>query len=108
MSEPTQDAGARPAAPTEIKSYRDVLKSMVGTVVTIANAESYEQVPLGFELTTGFYKGKVSAVAQDCVVLATEFERRGKNKGREPVKQFIPISRIKRISLMKSERVLHL
>jgi hypothetical protein len=38
--------------------------------------------------------------------MRTEFER--KKGSPEPVKQYIPIAQIKRVSLLKSERVLHL
>ncbi len=105
----TQDQGERPAQPAlENRTYGDILKSLAGQTVTIVNPESYEQVPLGFDVRTGFYRAKVNAVGVDFVALTTEFVRKGKNAGKEPVKQFIPLSRIKRISVMKSERLIHI
>ncbi len=104
-----QDQGERPAQPAmENRKFGDILKSLTGQVVTIVNPESYEQVPLGFEVRTGFYRAKVTAVGIDFVALATDFVRKGKNAGKEPVKQFLPLSRIKRISVMKSERLIHI
>ncbi|MCZ6786679.1 MAG: hypothetical protein O7E54_05885 [Planctomycetota bacterium] len=109
MAETTKDQGERPAQPaSENRKFGDILKSLAGQTVTIVNPESYEQVPLGFEVRTGFYRAKVTAVGIDFVALATDFVRKGKNAGKEPVKQFLPLSRIKRISVMKSERFIHL
>lgn len=102
---PEQESAA-PAV--DSRSFHDVLKGLVGKPVTVVNPESYEDAPVGHRLTTGFYRGKVGSVAGDYFTIAVEYlHKRAKEK--EPVKQFIPLSRVKRISLMKGgERLIHL
>jgi len=108
MVEETKDTGKRPSsgAAVEDKTFQEVLKGLVGQTVTIVNPESYESAPVGYKLTTGFYKGKVTALGNDYLVVVTEFERKKGTK--EPVKQFVPLNNIKRVSILKSERILHL
>lgn len=94
----------------ELKTYNAVLRSLVGKVVTMANPESLEDSPMGYQLKTGFYRAKVLSVRDDYISVAVELVR--KSKGREPVKepmrQFIPLDRIKRLSVGKSEIILHI
>jgi len=92
----------------ENKSFTDILKALVGKVVTIVNAESYENAPMGHQIRAGFYKGKVAGLGHDYLIIVTEFSPKGTGDGKEPVKQFVPLSAIKRLSLMKSEMLLHL
>ena len=107
-----QDKGERVAASApasiENRSYIEILGALAGKVVTVVNPESYESAPLGFQLKTGFYRAKVMGVGKDYVILKTELEKKGKDAGKEPVRQFIPIGRIKRISLLEKERLIHL
>lgn len=90
----------------EDRDFVDILKALIGKTITVVNPESYEAAPVGYKLTTGFYRGKLTAIGRDYLVMLTEFERKKGNP--EPVKQYIPIGHIKRVSLLKSERVLHL
>ena len=93
---------------SSLESFSEVLQALVGKVVTVANAESYEDSPVGHRLGAGFYKAKVLDVKDDHVVLATQFRHSSGHGEDEPVKQFIPKSRVKRISVMKSEKILHI
>lgn len=94
---------------TEDKTFADVLRALVGKVVTIVNTESYEHAPVGFQIRSGFYRGKVSGLGRDYLILMTEFAQKKKNEeGAAPVKQFVPLAMVKRISLMKGECLLHL
>ena len=104
-----QDAGAKTPAPAiEDRSFHDVLKAFLGKVVTVVNPESYEDAPVGVQLRVGFYRAKLVGVGTDYLVLATKFVKTGKSKGEEPVKQYLPSARIKRLSVMKTELVLHI
>jgi hypothetical protein len=89
-------------------SFSDVLKAMVGQVVTVVNPESFEDAPMGSRLTTGFYRAKLLAVGSDFISLATEFHHKKGDKAKEPVKQFIPFTSIKRLSVMKSDKLIHI
>lgn len=93
---------------TEIHSFLDVIRSLLGRVVTVANPESLEDAPMGFQLNTGFYRAKILAVQGDFITVATELVHRGKEASKEPVKQFIPLARIKRVTVAKAEVYVHI
>ena len=96
---------SEPAEPTD---FRSILKKLVGKKLTIVNPESYEAAPVGFRIKEGFYEGKLTGLGPDYLQLATVFESAKKGGGSQPVKQFIPIARIKRISVMKDAVLIHI
>ncbi len=107
MSDTAAAAATKPI--TEDKSFHDVLRALVGKIVTTVNPESYEHAPVGFQIRSGFYRAKVVGVGRDYLILMTEFPTNPRDKETgEPVKQFIPLGNIKRISVMKGEVLLHL
>ena len=87
------------------ENFQQILASFTGKIVTVVNPESFEDGPVGHRLTTGFYKAKVVQVGDDFITLATEMKRRS---GKEAVRQFVPIDRIKRINILKGDRLIHL
>lgn len=103
----TTPAAAAAAAPAKFATFREILESLTGKVITMVNPESYEDAPVGHRLTTGFYKAKIVTVGEDFMTVATEYVHRG-DQSKEPVRQFIPLANIKRISVMKGERIIHL
>ena len=60
----------------------------------------------GHELREGYYPGKISGFGQDYMIFQTVLA--ATKKHRQPVQQFIPIARIKRVSLMRGGALLHL
>ena len=64
--------------------------------------------PVGHTLKAGFYRAKVSGAGQNYITIVTEYKKAGKGGGTEPVRQFIPLARVKRISVMKQELVIHI
>lgn len=92
----------------EDKSFRDLLQTLVGKVVTVVNPESYEDAPVGHQIRAGFYRAKPVGMGRDYLIVVTEYLHKGKEASKEPVRQYIPIDKIKRISVMKSERLIHL
>jgi len=113
MSESTESkAPAKPAPLIEDRDFLDLLKSLIGHVVTVVNPESYEDAPIGHQIRSGFYRAKLIGLGKDYLILVTEYVRkgtkRGEDKSKEPVRQFVPVSRIKRISILKSEKLIHL
>lgn len=109
MTDQTPDSQPAPSESKtrlELHTVSDVLKSMVGRLVTMVNPQSLEGAPVGYRLTTGFYKAKIRAVEPEMLTVATEFTPHRAEK--EPVKQFIPINSVKRISVMKQEIMIHL
>ena len=86
-----------------------ISKSLEGRVVTVVNPESYRATPTGsHKLDVQFYKGKVKAVCKDFIILICEFVLDTKGERKEPVQQYIPFNRIKRVSIMAKEILLHL
>jgi hypothetical protein len=108
MSETQQENTHGAAQSGGPETFLEILEFLVGKVVTVANAESYEDAPVGHRLGAGFYKAKVLQIHADHVVIATQFRHSSGHGEDEPVKQFIPISRVKRVSVMKSEKILHI
>jgi len=105
----TAAAGAAPKTITEDKSFQDVLRALVGKIVTTVNPESYEHAPVGFQIRSGFYRAKVVGLGKDYLILMTEFPTNPREKeSGAPVKQYIPLGNIKRISIMKGEVLVHL
>lgn len=96
----------KPAPVIEDKEFLDIIKSLLGKTITIVNPESYEHAPVGFTLKAGFYRAKVTGMGRDYLTLVTEM-RKGKDSG-DAVKQFLPLNQIKRISVMKLERLIHI
>ena len=90
--------------------YQEAIsKSLEGRIVTVVNPESYRTTPTGsYKLDVQFYKAKVKAVCTDFLVLICEFALDAKGQKKEPVQQYIPFNRIKRVSIMPKEILVHL
>ncbi len=113
MTEATDTQGTiKPAATTEDRSFYDLLKSLMGQIVTIVNPESYEDAPVGHQIRAGFYRAKPVGMGKDYIILATELVHSSSvapaSKAKEPVRQYIPIAQIKRVSILKTERLIHI
>jgi len=92
----------------EERGFADVLKSYLGKLITVVNPESYEDAPLGHDIRKGWYPAKPVGFGNDYMIVVTEYKHAGKKATKEPVKQYIPYARIKRISVMKTEVVVHI
>lgn len=90
------------------QTFKEVLTNLTGKVVTFVNPESYEDAPVGYRLTTGFYKAKVLQVGEDYISVATELVHKRGEVEKEPVRQFIPLAKIKRISVLAGDRLIHI
>ena len=100
----TQDT---PAVIAEDRNYRNVLESLVGKNVTVVNPESFEaRQNEGHELRESHYPGKISGFGEDYMIFNTVLGASKKN--RQPVQQYIPLARIKRISVLPANTLLHL
>jgi hypothetical protein len=105
MAEELQPVKSEPVI--EDNTFLDLLKSSLGKTFTIVNPESYEHAPVGFTIKAGYYRAKLTGMGKDYLILVTEM-RKAKADAGEPVKQFLPIKQIKRISMMRTERMLHI
>ncbi len=124
----TQSTADVPEVIEESRSYMDVLRSLVGKPVTVISPESYEALPAGgSELREGNYSGEIVGFGNDYFIFQTSLEAtnlvelvgaanvrvgRARSQGVDdtatPVRQFIPIARIKRLSLVDENAMLHL
>lgn len=91
----------------KFETFQEVLQNLTGKVVTVVSAESFREENGGVLLEAGSYRAKILGVGNDYLSLATEYAR-DETAPAEPVRQFIPLGRIKRISILKGERLLHL
>ena len=93
----------------EERDFRKLLETCLGSTFLIANPESFEDSGFGHEITASWYKARLIGLGHDYLILVSQFQHgAGKKATKEPMKQFIPFSWIKRISLMKSERIIHI
>ena len=99
---------AEPEPALEQRTFVDVLRTILGKVVTIVNPESYEDAPLGHTIRKGWYPARAVGLGQDYLILVTEYKHGGNIAGAEPVKQYIPVHRIKRVSVTRTEVLIHL
>lgn len=109
MSEavPAPETAKTPAL--EHQTFAEVLKSLLGKMVLFVNAESFEEGGLGYTLEAGWYRGKLVAIGHDYLTVLSEFKHGvGKKATKEPIKQYIPRDKIKRITVMKSQILIHI
>lgn len=103
-----EEANAPAPQAMEERDFSDVLKSYLGKLITVVNPESYEDAPLGHDIRKGWYPAKPVGFGRDYMIVVTEYKHAGKKATKEPVKQYIPFARIKRISVMKTEVLVHI
>ncbi len=115
MSEPApapqarQETGGTAAPGVENKSFTDVLTSMLGKMVLFVNAESFEEGGLGYTLEAGWYRGKLVALGRDYLTVVSEFQHGvGKQASKETITQYVPTDKIKRVTVMKSQILVHI
>lgn len=99
-----------PDKPTRLqKRFSDVLEGQLGKDFIIINPHSFEHTRMGFTLKEDHYPAKLVALGDDFVVMVLRFEHgHGDEAQAEPTEQYIPLMQIKRISLMRSNRYIHL
>jgi hypothetical protein len=90
-------------------SFLDFLRRHVGEKLTVVTPEHFEDSGHGHQLRPAFYEATLKAVHDDYVVLFLYHSHgTGTHATKEPAEQCVPISRLKRVTLMRSERILHL
>ena len=107
MSEETAAAATAPQT-KEDRDFGDVLVQLIGKKITVINPQSFEAKAVGTKLKEGMYPGTVTGLGNDYLILDTIMDAPKKEGGQQPVRQFIPLVQIKRLSLMKTGAMLHL
>jgi hypothetical protein len=109
MSEPAPAPESVSGPAAEFHSFDDVLRSLLGKVVMFVNAESFEEGGLGYTLEAGWYRGKLTSVGKDYLVVVSEFKHGvGKQASRESITQYVPKDKVKRITVMKTQILVHI
>lgn len=92
-----------------VQRFNDAFARLLGKQVIVADPESLEETLVGHQIVKSVYHATVSYCAEDCLALARPFvHKRGTTESKETVEQLIPLSKIKRMTLMKGQVVLHL
>jgi len=103
-----ESEAVEPEPSLDPRTFHDVLRGFLGKLVTIVNPESYEDAPLGHNIRKGWYPARAVGLGKDYLVLVTEYKHAGNVSQVEPVKQYIPVQKIKRVSMMRNELLIHL
>jgi hypothetical protein len=104
--DPEQKPKTSPAHGFADKTLTDILKGLLGRVVTFVNAESFEE---GASATRSKRVGTRAGMGKDYLFVITEFRHgTGKKSAKEPVRQYVPFDKMKRSSVMKSQILVHI
>ena len=101
-------AAAATGAAASQRDFAERIEPWVGETVTVVTPESFEDAPVGRQMRAGHYRARLLGLGRDFLILATRYVHTGPRAGEEPVKQFVPFARVKRISQLSNERLLHL
>ena len=100
--------------PSEVRTsgFHDLLMLLIGMPVTVVNSESYEEGPVGHLIRPAFYQARAIGMGRDYVILAGKFVHHGagvaNGSTKELILQYLPIARIKRISILATEFLIHI
>ena len=85
--------------------FQSVLTEWKGGQVTVVNPESYRSSAIKESLGFQAYAATIDEVGEDYVKLVYTAQKKGQE---ENVQQWIPLERIKRITIQGEEKFLHL
>jgi hypothetical protein len=86
-------------------NFHSVLQSWQGQTVTIINPESFRSTALKESLGFQAYGATVGEVGDDYVKLSYTAQKKGQD---ENVDQWIPLHRIKRVTIQGTDKFIHL
>ncbi len=90
-------------------TFRQILERHLGKEFMVVNPESFEDSAFGHQLHAAWYHAKLVALGIDFAVLVMEYQHgSGKSATKEPCEMYVPMAKIRRVSIMKSERILHI
>ena len=105
-------SNAEPAAATEtqtkVQTLEDALNSLVGKLVLVSTPDSLQAIPIGYQVKPSCYKAKILKVYEGMAVLAAEGSKKKGEDKTETLRQYVPLSSVKRICVGKAEIHLHL
>ena len=87
------------------ENFRDLLREWIAREVIIVNPESLQKSGSRDVVSFETYSARIRAVASDFLQVSFQSQIRGRI---ETVEQFIPIERVKRLSIWGEDLYLHL
>ncbi len=85
-----------------------MLGSLVGKLVIVSTPDSLQIIPTGHQIKPSCYKAKILKVFDGMAVLAAEGSKNKKEDKPSVLKQYLPLTGVKRICVSKEEIHLHL
>lgn len=92
----------------DANSIYDILKTLIGQVVTVINPQSYIPTITGYTIDSEVYQAKLVSMENGTVKILTEILSNPHKKVREKALQFIPVDQVKRVTISKSDRLISL
>ena len=105
MSDQETRAEGTETTTSDLRSVDAVLRALIGKTAIVSTTDSLESVPLGYQIKPSWYKAKLIDVSDSMLVILTATTQK---KETTRLKQFIPISTVKRICVGKDQLHLHL
>ncbi|MBU0755873.1 MAG: hypothetical protein KJ645_12085 [Planctomycetes bacterium] len=92
----------------DTRSFHEVLKTLIGQVITVINPSSYIRTLTGFRIDAETYQAKVISSENGTLRILIETISNPQKNSKEKAYQYIPIEQIKHVQVSKSERHLML
>jgi len=105
MTEPEASTESTETTISDLRSIDAVLRTLIGKTAIVSTTDSLESIPLGYQIKPSWYRAKLVDVTDTMLVIVTVTTQKNE---KIPLKQFLPISTVKRICVGKGHLHLHL
>jgi hypothetical protein len=103
----TQERRVNPS--TGINQIDDLVDKAIGRKALVVDPACLEEEPMGWSARPKVYPAQIVGRTDELVVIARKLQHhRGGNKGEETVKEYIPLTRIRRCTVMTGKIALYL
>jgi hypothetical protein len=89
-------------------TFNDLLKTLIGQVITVINPHSYIPTLTGFRIDAETYKAKVLSTENGTLRVLIEYISNPREQTKEKAFQYIPIKQIRHVQVSNSEKLLML
>ena len=96
-----ESSGSATEKQPQVQSIEDVLRSLIGKLLIVSTPDSLSAVPLGHQIKPSCYKAKILKVLDGMAVLAAEGSKKKGEEKATTLKQYLPITTVKRICVGK-------
>jgi len=85
-------------------TFGEILKPLVGQVVTVINPTSYIPTLTGYRIDAETYKAKVLSIEDGTLRILIEFVLDPHKKTKEKAYQYIPIEQVRQVQISNSDK----